>query len=160
MNFWNNPEHDSLKTIIMVVVVVLAGFFVYKYLHVNGLDNSGRVVNTVQAPTVKEALPSVPASVTLPVTQITATSAVFTGKVSATDQMNTATPSFMYGTTPSYGQTVKGTVSQDGLSVTATATGLTCHTTYYYRTVATNPNGRTFGAAQKFTTLACASLRK
>ncbi len=160
MNFWNNPENDSLKAIIIVVVLVLAGFFTYKYLHLNSLDNSGKVINTVQAPVVKETPPSVPASTTLTPSQITGTTAVFTGKISATDQSNAATPSFMYGTTPSYGQTVKGTVSPDGLMVTATATGLTCHTTYYYRTVATNPNGRTFGAAQKFTTLACAALRK
>ena len=42
-SFWSNPENNSLKMLIIVAVVVLAGFFVYKAMNNGG--NTGRVVN-------------------------------------------------------------------------------------------------------------------
>ena len=154
MNFWSNPENDSLKTIIIIIVIAIAGFFAFTYFHKNALENAGRVVSTKSQGTEKTPAPSIPASKTLPVTLVTATSATFTGSIAGA-QTDGVSPSFVYGTTPSYGQTVTATVKQDG-TLTATVSGLKCHTAYYYRTMAASPNGRTYGAAQKFTTLACA----
>jgi surface protein len=68
------------------------------------------------------------------------------------------TVEFEYGTDISYGNTV--TADQSPVSggiltdVWATISGLTGNTTYYYRVVATNDNGRTEGADMTFTTYA------
>lgn len=45
MSFWNNPENNSLKTIIILVIVAALGFFVYKYMQSNSLGGEGRVIN-------------------------------------------------------------------------------------------------------------------
>lgn len=45
MSFWNNPENNSLKVIIIVVVLALAGFFSYKYMHQNALSEKGTVID-------------------------------------------------------------------------------------------------------------------
>ena len=46
MSFWNNPENNGVKTILIVIVVIVAGFFVYKYVHTNSLQSTGQVINT------------------------------------------------------------------------------------------------------------------
>lgn len=149
MNFWNNPENNSIKITVLVIVIVIAGFFIYQHFHGDALSGTGKVIDT----SVK-ASPSSPASTTLAPTNITATSVVFHGIVAATDVSNTATVNFMYGTTPKYGQTAQGQSDQGG-TLSAAVSGLKCRTQYYYRTVAANRNGYTYGAAQKFTTLPC-----
>ncbi len=45
MSFWNNPENNSLKTILIVLVIAALGFFVYKYMQTNSLGGEGRVIN-------------------------------------------------------------------------------------------------------------------
>ena len=44
MSFWNNPENNSLKVILLVIVVAIAGFFVYKNIQGGALDGAGRVI--------------------------------------------------------------------------------------------------------------------
>lgn len=43
MNFWKNPENDSIKVALLVVLIVILGYFVYRSFHANSLDNTGRV---------------------------------------------------------------------------------------------------------------------
>ena len=47
MSFWNNPENNSLKTIIIVVVIAVLGYFVYTYMQKDSLSGEGRVINIV-----------------------------------------------------------------------------------------------------------------
>lgn len=46
MNFWNNPENNSLKVIILVLVIAGAGYFAFQYMQNDSLGGSGRVINT------------------------------------------------------------------------------------------------------------------
>lgn len=46
MNFWNNPENQPIKIIGLVVVLVIVGFFAFKYMHLNGLGGKGQVIET------------------------------------------------------------------------------------------------------------------
>ena len=46
MSFWNNPENNSLKVILLVIVLGIAGYFVYTYMQNNSLSGRGAVINT------------------------------------------------------------------------------------------------------------------
>jgi phosphodiesterase/alkaline phosphatase D-like protein len=63
---------------------------------------------------------------------------------------------FDYGTTTTYGSSVTCSPlpgsGSSSVPASATAIGLAADTSYYYRIVATNPAGTTYGAAQAFTT--------
>ncbi len=63
MSFWNNPENNSLKTIMIIAIVVILGFFAYKYVHQSALGNQGKVIDTstVAANTMAES-PTTPTS--------------------------------------------------------------------------------------------------
>jgi phosphodiesterase/alkaline phosphatase D-like protein len=65
---------------------------------------------------------------------------------------------FDYGPTPSYGSSVPCTTLPGGgnstVGVTASIEGLALGTPYYFRVVATNPTGTSFGTAESFTTQA------
>jgi hypothetical protein len=45
MSFWNNPENNSIKTVLVLAILVLAGWFVYTNMQTNG-RNQGRVIST------------------------------------------------------------------------------------------------------------------
>ena len=45
MNFWKNPENDSLKIILLVAVIALAGFFIYKNMQHSALGGKGLVLS-------------------------------------------------------------------------------------------------------------------
>ena len=155
MNFWKNSENDSVKVLLFVILVAFLAFFAYEHVHQSSLSNTGQIIESQFGDTTgKVSVPSVPASATLAPSGVTATTATFTGTVSATDRQNTAAPSFVYGTNLKYGQSVSAIIKPDG-TLMATVSGLSCGTLYYYRTSAANANGHTYGAAQKFTTLAC-----
>lgn len=71
---------------------------------------------------------------------------------------DSSTAFFEWGTTTSYGSTtpVRNTGSgYRSMSLGEVATGLACGTTYHFRAVAVNANGRTNGAGQSFTTPPC-----
>ena len=44
--------NKGLKTVIIVIIIVLAVFFVYKYMHQNSASNAGRVIETGMNQTV------------------------------------------------------------------------------------------------------------
>ena len=45
-SFWANPENNSLKVILLVAVIAVAGFFVYRYMQTGSLGGKGQVVDT------------------------------------------------------------------------------------------------------------------
>ena len=45
MSFWNNPENNSIKIVLLIIIVAIAGYFVYKNMQTNGGDQ-GRVIRT------------------------------------------------------------------------------------------------------------------
>jgi hypothetical protein len=45
MSFWNNPENNSLKAIFLVVVLIGAGYFVFKNMESSSLGGEGKVIN-------------------------------------------------------------------------------------------------------------------
>lgn len=51
MSFWNNPENNSYKAILIVAVVAVLGYFVYTYMNANSLGGQGRVISTPSATT-------------------------------------------------------------------------------------------------------------
>jgi len=108
---------------------------------------------TAQAPQGEEPRP--PTVVTAPASAVDQSAATLNASVNP----NGATVSschFDYGTTTTYGSSVtcSSLPGSGGSSVAASATviGLAVGTSYYYRIVATNPAGTTYGAAQAFTT--------
>ena len=42
MNFWSNPQNNPLKVLIVVVIIAIAGYFVYHHLN---SGNAGSVIN-------------------------------------------------------------------------------------------------------------------
>ncbi|MEK7373859.1 MAG: Calx-beta domain-containing protein, partial [Thermodesulfobacteriota bacterium] len=83
---------------------------------------------------------------------ITQTTATLNGTVNPNNQSTTAY--FQYGLTLSFGnttgaQTLTGSTAQN---ISANITGLSANTTYYYRIVATNSSGTSYGSTQTFTT--------
>ena len=50
MNFFNNPEYNSIKILLVVIVVAAAGYFAFTYMHGDTLGGKGQVIT---ATTVK-----------------------------------------------------------------------------------------------------------
>jgi hypothetical protein len=46
MNFWSNPENNSLKTIFIVALVVGLGYFVYHGVQSTSLTGKGSVIDS------------------------------------------------------------------------------------------------------------------
>ncbi len=93
-----------------------------------------------------------PVVTTNPATNVTSSSATLNGSVDPHGL--TTNVFFQYGTTTSYGQATP-MQSQTGntfRNITANISGLTTHTTYHFRIVATNNAGIRFGSDRTFTT--------
>jgi streptogramin lyase len=96
-----------------------------------------------------------PAATTGVATAISATGATLAG--TATPRAQATTVQFDWGLTSAYGTTTTPTAAGSGTSavpVTQVISGLVPGTTYYYRVVATNASGTTYGADLSFTTTA------
>lgn len=148
------PEYDSVKVIVAVVIIVIAGFFIYKYMH-NGFDGAGRVINTRNGAPVQnnQPIPSLPIVRLAPTTAITATSATLNAIVPVMDQYNSAMLTFEYGLTTKYGSTITPTTA-DG-KTSAKVIGLSCGKTYHYHLIATNAVGMSGSEDLTFKTLGC-----
>ncbi len=148
MNFWKNPEYNSLKIILAVLVFISAVYFVYKNMQSDSLENTGQVASGIS---VKIA--------TSPATAITKTSAVLNGKVidaGITTSRTVGTPvQFDYGTSQKYGMASYAGSATTGQSFYAPVTGLTCGTTYHFRSRASMFASAASGTNMQFTTLAC-----
>ena len=93
-----------------------------------------------------------PAVTTNPATNVATSSATLNGSLDPHGL--TTSVNFQYGTTTSYGRTTP-MQSQTGntyRNIAANISGLTTHTTYHFRIVATNSGGTRFGSDRTFTT--------
>ena len=93
-----------------------------------------------------------PVVTTNPATNVTTSSATLNGSLDPHGL--TTTVYFQYGTTTSYGHTT-AMQSQAGntyRNIAANISGLTAHTTYHFRIVATNSGGMRMGSDRTFTT--------
>jgi uncharacterized protein (TIGR02145 family) len=97
-----------------------------------------------------------PVATTLTATNLTQTTATLNGSVNANDL--SATVTFEYGTTESYGGTITATQSpvtgSSNTAVSASLTGLIKNTQYNFRVKAVSSAGTTYGSNQVFNTLA------
>ena len=48
MSFWNNPENNSVKILVLVVIAACAGYFVSNLVHKNSDQNTARVIPSAQ----------------------------------------------------------------------------------------------------------------
>lgn len=98
---------------------------------------------------------ALPTAVTDPATNVTSTSARLNGTVNANGQ--SATVSFQWGTSTSYGNIIQGAPNIVGGStvtpVIADLTSLATNQTYHFRIVATSINGTSYGQDRSFTTI-------
>lgn len=42
-NFWRNPENNPIKIVLLVIIIAVTGYFVFRYSHKNPLDSRGLV---------------------------------------------------------------------------------------------------------------------
>jgi len=91
-----------------------------------------------------------PVVITNPATNVASSSATLNGSVDPHGL--TTTVHFQYGTTTSYGHTTANQTKTGNAyqNVAATVTGLTTHTTYHFRVVATNSAGTRYGRDRTF----------
>jgi hypothetical protein len=98
-----------------------------------------------------------PVSTAQSASSITATTATLNGTITHTGGQTPTVRGFHYGTTTSYGSTTTANGTFSTGAYTAGITGLTCGTTYHYRTYATNTEGTDNSADATFVTGSCDS---
>lgn len=146
MNFWNNPENNAVKIILLVLVIAGAGFFTFTYTHRDSLSNTGAVGQT-------GILPKVATNTT---NAITKDSALLHGKLTGTAAEFAGTQtSFDYGLSTEYGMTTPSAAASEFFY--APVAKLACGKTYHFRAKATNSAGTAYGTDVTFATLSCSS---
>ena len=181
MSFGNNPENNALKVLAIVIVLAIAGYFPYKYMHRGPVEDTGRVIG------VEASSQTVP--LTLPLTVLTTSAtvdesgpakafypAILTGSISALGTGTLTKKGFQYGVGLATGGLgiVAGGPGYTYTHDISTATGLTtgsyslgdtnplspsirflCSTTYHYRAYAVNNLGTAYGPDKTFTVVTC-----
>lgn len=151
MNFWKNPEYNSLKIVLAVLVFISAVYFVYKNMQSDSLENTGQVMPGASVRMRTDAP-----------TAITKNSVILRGTVldaGISTSRTVGTPvQFEYGTTPRYGMVAYAGSAVTGQSFYAPATGLACGTTYHYRAKASLFGSAAVGGSLQFTTPSCSSV--
>lgn len=86
---------------------------------------------------------------------ITTTTATLNGAITENGANTPTNRGFHYGTTNSYGSTSSTTGSYSAGAYTSNITGLSCNTTYHYRSFATSTSGTGYSNDLTFTTSPC-----
>ncbi|NSW94707.1 MAG: fibronectin type III domain-containing protein, partial [Bacteroidales bacterium] len=145
-----SPLTGSSNTVVSAAITGLTPGTTYHY-RVKAVNCGGTVNGTDQ--TFTTSCPSATAT-TNAASGVGNTTATLNGTVNA--KGTTATVTFEYGLTTSYGSTVTATPSpvtgSSNTDVSASVTGLTPGTTYHFRVKAVNCGGTVNGSDQTFTT--------
>jgi uncharacterized protein (TIGR02145 family) len=102
--------------------------------------------------------PSVPTVTTSSPSPVSDTSATLNGNITATGGANATVRGFAYGTDSALNAVIATTTESGSFGTGAFSDfvfGLSCGTTYYDRTYATNSGGTGFGSIQSFNTSSC-----
>ncbi len=100
---------------------------------------------------------SVPTISVASASSISQTSATINGNLTISDGANATAEGFEYGTDTNYGTVVSFAGYYPTGAFNQSLTGLTCGSTYHYRSFATNSAGTASSTDQSFTTSACPS---
>ena len=145
-----------MRVLIIVVLIIIAGFFAYKYENTSK-KLTGQVINGSSV--------TAGASVAIPnVVTVSATDNLFSGgayggtmfqgDLISTGGASTTTVGEEVGLTTAYGIWF-GAPPMTAAGVFANSGGLTCQTTYHWRAKATNSAGTAYGLDKTFTTGSC-----
>ena len=110
----------------------------------------------------KIAASSIPSLSTQSASGVASTVATLNGTITSTGSSDPLIRGFNYGTSTNYGETTAEQTGQLGVgygtgAYTKSISGLTCATTYHYRSYAVNEAGPGYGSDTTFTTNACNS---
>jgi phosphodiesterase/alkaline phosphatase D-like protein len=146
-----SPVAGTTVTAVSKAITGLTADTVYHYRIVGQNTNGTTYGDDMMFKTTVGA----PVAVTVAAAPVLADGATLNGLVDANNAETTVT--FEYGLDVSYGTSVPAdqsplVASATGVEVSAVLTGLTDNTTYFYRVVAQNSNGTTYGADMTFTT--------
>ena len=145
---------SSSSTAVTATLSGLSAETVYHY-RVKAVNNYGTTYGSNISFTTLAIGAQLPPTVTTNAATAIATN---TGTLNASVNANGAasSTSFEYGTTTAYGGVTTATniTGSSSSAVSATLTGLTASTTYFFRVKSMNTGGTSYGAAQTFTTSA------
>ncbi len=110
MNFWNNPENNPLKVLIVVVIVALAGYFIFHHMNAG---NKGSVLSI--PPATSTAVPAPTSTITVTTSITPLASSVAHGSSKPASQLCTETVCAGSGADHSKCVVLNG-VSNDGTS--------------------------------------------
>ena len=122
------------------------------YYRVRAYNGSGTSGNSNVRNVTTLSPTGLPVVITNPATNVASSSATLNGSLNPHGL--TTTVRFQYGTTTSYGH-ITAMQSQTGntyRNIAANISGLTTHTTYHFRIVASNSAGTRYGGDRTFTT--------
>lgn len=137
----------------------VAGSYAYRVGYSGDDDNGGLMLSCIAqgasiTVTQAELAPmAAPDAVSLAASSVASTTAQLNGRVNPQNQSTAY--AFEYGTSTSFGSMTPSAPLSAGntaITVSGPLSGLAMHTNYYYRVIATNATGSTFGAVKMFTT--------
>jgi hypothetical protein len=138
-----------------IVLTGLTGNTLY-YFRVSSTDSSGNTATSSSR--IFTTTPIAPTLTTSSASSLTQTTATLNDSITATGGANATQSGFAYGTssllTTNTSTSTLG--AQTGTaSFSDSVSGLTCNTTYYFRSYATNSGGTGYGSIASFVTSAC-----
>ncbi|MEI6304925.1 MAG: hypothetical protein WCP09_02830 [Candidatus Taylorbacteria bacterium] len=122
------------------------------YYRAYAVNSAGTSTGVILSTTTLAAVPTV---ITSTATSLTTTAATLNGEITNTGGVNATIAGFEYGTTGSYGSVVSTSGDYATETFAEGITGLTCNTTYHFRSFATNIAGTASSSDDTFITSVC-----